>query len=94
MDDPPTNPDGPAVVTKPTGLETEKWLATFVVVFAAIMLLVWLVVGWSIGFDAGEWSKWEGWLEWGRDLVFLSIIPYLSKQVAKGLQNFARGGHP
>lgn len=57
--------------------------------FAGIITAAWLGVGawivWaSLQDSAAEvWPRVSGWLNWGRDLFFVTVIPYAGKSLGK-----------
>lgn len=63
-----------------------RWLPAF---FAGILTTAWLGIGvWIVWANVGDqamevWPKVSGWLGWGRDFFFVTVLPYASGKLGK-----------
>ena len=57
--------------------------------FAGMLTVAWAGVGaWIVWAAVGEqtievWPKVEGWLDWGRDFAFITVLPYLGMRLGQ-----------
>lgn len=66
------------LITNPEGrLSTAD---AFLFFGAGIVFTLWLVAG--IGIFSGRivWETYSGWMSWGRDFLFISVVPYVAKR--------------
>lgn len=48
---------------------------------AVIQLTAWTAVGIGIGLGAFAWETFAGWMTWGRDFFFVTVIPYATNKL-------------
>lgn len=59
----------------------------FMYFLTGVMVTIWLGIMVGITWFGLEWPDYEGGMNWGRDLVFISIIPYISKRISERKAN-------
>lgn len=58
-------------------------------IYAALLTIAWLIVGvldlWFLldGSEVEVWERVSGWMTWGRDFGFVTVIPYTGKHLGK-----------
>ena len=72
----------------------KKWSAsrTPMLVFGVVLLVIWLAIGVGIAFFGLQWSQFSGFLAWGRDLFFSTIVGFIGGKAASRIKNGGGGG--
>ena len=65
---------------------------TPMLLFAALLIVIWVGIGVSIAFFGLQWSQFSGWLQWGRDFFFGTVVAYVGGKVAGRRTKNGNGG--
>jgi hypothetical protein len=74
-------PKGPSGNTSTS--RSIAWIAFWIV------MPMWLGIGVGLAFFGWDWDKWDGYMSWGVEFLFVSMIPSLAREASEAVQKKA-----